>query len=167
MDALLNGLLSISRLGRMDFNYQKINTTELFEEILSTFEYQFKSEKFEVKLNVLEPCKGDPVQLNQLFSNLISNSLKYRDPNKKGELTISNYIENGSIVFLIKDNGIGIKKEHQNKVFEFFHRLNPKDSAGEGLGLAIVKKILTKHSGKIWIESKENIGSKFYVSLPI
>ena len=74
--------------------------------------------------------------------------------------------KNGEVVFLIKDNGLGIKNEHKNKVFEIFHRLNPHDSVGEGLGLAIVKKILTRHSGKIWIESKEKVGSEFYVSIP-
>lgn len=166
MDMLLNGLLSISRLGRMDFNREIINSETLIKEILDSFEYEIKNNDVAINVDKLNPCYGDAAQLNQLFSNLISNSLKYRDKNKESEISVQNYIENDRVIFSIQDNGIGIKKEHKNKVFDIFHRLNPKETKGEGLGLAIVKKILNKHDGKIWMESEEGKGTTFYVSLP-
>ena len=75
--------------------------------------------------------------------------------------------ENGQAIYHIKDNGIGIAKEHQDKIYELFHRLNPEASAGEGLGLTIARRIIDRHAGKIWIESEQGKGSTFFVSLPV
>ena len=69
-------------------------------------------------------------------------------------------------MYCVSDNGVGIAREHQGKIFEIFHRLNPTGSEGEGLGLAIVNRILDHLDGKIWVESEEGKGSSFYVSLP-
>jgi signal transduction histidine kinase len=97
---------------------------------------------------------------------LIGNAIKYRHPNRLGHIEVSGCVNHGRNIYAVKDNGIGIAPQHQAKVFEIFHRLNPSASEGEGLGLTIAQKILERQEGKIWLESKAGEGSVFFVSLP-
>jgi signal transduction histidine kinase len=109
---------------------------------------------------------GDPTHTSQVFGNLVDNAIKYRDPSRPLRLSISASQKDGQIIYRVADNGIGIAKEHQGKIFEIFHRLNPQSSTGEGLGLTIAQRVLERQRGKIWVESAEGEGSTFYVSLP-
>ena len=86
-------------------------------------------------------------------------------PIRSGIISISGRIDNNDSIYCIEDNGIGIQNNYFNKIFELFHRLD-NNQKGEGLGLAIAKKIIEKHNGKIWLESEQNIGTKFFISLP-
>ncbi len=138
----------------------------LLADIVATMDFQIKEAGVQVEVGDLPTCRGDRDQLNQLFSNLLGNALKYLDPGRPGRININGVKEKGRSVYCVSDNGIGIAREHQGKIFEIFHRLNPAGSEGEGLGLAIVNRILDRLDGKIWVESEEGRGSSFYVSLP-
>ena len=111
-------------------------------------------------------CKGDRVQINQVFSNLVDNAIKYLEEKQPGSIKISGYKENGHSVYCVEDNGIGIAHKHQEKIFNMFHQLKPGRREGEGLGLTIALRIVDLHRGKIWVESKPGSGSRFFVSLP-
>jgi PAS domain S-box-containing protein len=165
MDSLLKGLLKLSRMGRSAPNLKYIDMNKFISNVLKVFEYQFKEKNFIVDVSDLPPCIGDEAQLDQLFSNLIDNTIKYMDYNKQPVLKIfGRKIEKKSL-YCIEDNGIGIAPEHKEKVFEIFYRLNTDISAGEGLGLTIARKIVEKHNGKIWVDSRTNQGSKFHILL--
>ncbi|MCF6149394.1 MAG: sensor histidine kinase [Candidatus Kuenenia sp.] len=167
MDKLLSGLLRLSRMGNVPLTIRQLDMNKLISNVIETYKYTIKEAKVTFQLEELPPCRGDESQINQVFSNLIDNALKYLDSGKEGVIRISGRKEDGSIVYCLEDNGIGIAKQHQDNIFEIFHRLNPGDNiGGEGLGLTIVHRILNRHNGKIWVESEPGKGSKFFVSLP-
>jgi signal transduction histidine kinase len=164
MDTLLSGLLRISRMGRVGLTIKRLDMNKLMANVVGAFEYKIEETGITLHVDELPSCSGDEVQIGQVFSNLLDNALKYLDPNRKGVIRISGTRQ---LVYCVEDNGIGVKRSHQNKIFEIFHRLNPGDSvAGEGLGLTIIRRILDRHGGRIWVESKPGKGSKFFVSLP-
>lgn len=165
MDSLLSGLLKLSRVGRTATTFGDVDMNELITEVSNAFEFQVKEGGVELNVDELPPCYGNDVQLNQLFSNLLNNGLKYLDPERAGKISISGREDDEENVYWVSDNGVGICQEHQKKVFEIFHRLNPTETQGEGLGLTIVNKIVSRHSGRIWVESEPGKGSTFYVTL--
>lgn len=166
MDSLLSGLLRLSRLGRAALSKKHLDMDKLISDIASAFEYQIKKTGITLQIDPLPSCCGDETQINQVISNLLDNALKYLDHNRPGVIRISGKAENGQVIYSIEDNGIGIAAEHQDKIYEIFHRLNPAGTPGEGLGLTIVRLILDRHSGKIWVASEPGKGSTFFVSLP-
>ena len=106
------------------------------------------------------------MQLTQVFANLLGNALKYLDPQRPGEIVVEGRIEQDRAVYLVRDNGIGIAPQHQEKIFQLFHRLNPSANEGEGLGLTIVRQILGRLDGEVVVESTPGTGSTFTITLP-
>jgi len=167
IDTLLTGLLKVSRLGRATLNIEKLNMKDLMAEVVDDFEFQAREAGVKLEVGRLPQCQGDRAQLNQVFSNLIGNALKYLDPERPGIILISGKKEDSNVVYTVEDNGIGIAPQHQETVFQIFQRVDPTASSGEGLGLTIVRRILERHGGKTWLESEPGRGSRFHVSLPI
>ncbi len=166
IDALLSGFLRFSRLGRAALKIERLNMSAMIDHIVQTMEFQIKEAGVQVNVQKLPDCLGDATQINQVFSNLLDNSLKYRDPGRPGTITVTGHVDNVHSVYSVSDNGIGIAPEHQNKIFEIFHRLNPSVGVGEGLGLTIAQRILERQDGKIWVETELGKGSHFFVRLP-
>ena len=166
MDSLLSGLLRLSRLGQAAVNIEPLDMNEMFANITKSLEYQIKEAGSSVDIELLPGCLGDASQINQVFSNILDNALKYLDESRPGMIRICAKVENGQSIYCVEDNGVGIAPEHQKKIFEIFHRLEPNRKGGEGLGLTIVRHILGRHDGKVWVESEPGKGSKFFVSLP-
>lgn len=165
MDNLLNGLLQVSRAGRMTPNFEELDMNGLMYEVRNSFEHVIRERGIKLNITDLPSCIGDQDQINQVFSNLLGNALKYLDPNRAGIVNISSYRDEDQVVYCFEDNGIGIPEEHKERVFQMFHRVHLEVASGEGLGLTIIRKILNKHHGKIWLESEYGVGSKFFVAL--
>ena len=165
MDSLLHGLLKLSRLGRHQLKLKIINMNKLIKDVLSTVEFEIKEKKIEVNVTRLPNCLADDMQINQVFSNLINNAIKFMSPKRTGKIHISGNKKADRIFYSIEDNGEGIDANHQKKIFNLFHQLDPS-KPGEGIGLTLVKRILELHGGSIELESKFNKGSVFTVILP-
>lgn len=165
IEQLLNGLLKISRLGKAEILKKQVNLTLLFSEIFKNFEYSLKKNNITIELINIKECLGDESLLNQVFSNLIENAIKYVDYSKvKRIISVKAEKTETYTTITIEDNGLGIDKSQQSLIFEIFYKAGPK--SGDGLGLSIVKKIIEKHNGKLWIESEKNIFTKFHIQLP-
>ena len=164
MRTLILSLLEYSRANRMQ-PFLKINTENLLVEVLHDLKDLINSNNAIIKIEKLPDVYGDQVLIGQLFQNLISNAIKFKgDANP--EIRISCKKTNNEYLFSVKDNGIGIPNEYFEKIFIILQRLHTAEKyPGTGMGLAICKKIVERHGGKIWVESKINKGSTFYFTL--
>ena len=167
MVELLNGLLRLCRLGIASLEIKEINVNNVLQGIVEAVTYQMESLNIKIEVGDLPSCYADESKINQVFSNLIDNAIKYRSKDRDTVIKITGWKEKDESVYCFEDNGVGIAPEYQTKVFEIFHRLNPTGLVqGEGLGLTIVRRIIDRLNGKVWVESEQGKGSKFYVSLP-
>ena len=167
INMLINGLLQVSRVGTVEMHIERLGMNDLIKDIFKNIRYQAREHGVPMTADDLPDCIGDAAGTSQVFSNLIINSLKYMDPDRKGGIHISGRVEDDKSIYCVEDNGIGIAPEHQSKIFEVFHRLDPNDTVGgEGLGLAIAVRILDRLKSSIRLESEPGKGSRFFVSLP-
>lgn len=180
MEDLINSLLHFSRLGRAELIRQPVNLHELVQQVTTTLSITRPQTALEFRIpRQLPTIECDRSQINELFTNLISNAIKY---NSQAEKWVEiGYIEGNelqmqdnagifslhTLTFYVRDNGIGIAPEHLDKVFQIFRRLHGRDDfgGGTGVGLTIARKIVERHGGRIWVESTPNQGSTFYFTL--
>ena len=167
MDTLLSGLLKLSRLGREAMHIEPLNMNTLLDSVFAETEFSLRECNANIHHTSLPNCMGDAVAVNQIFTNIISNAIKYRSPERTLEVSITGEKSEDSAIYCIADNGIGIAPEHHQRIFEVFHRLNPSKNTGEGLGLSIVRQNLDRLGGSIRVESELHQGSRFWVSLPL
>ncbi|MFQ4144151.1 ATP-binding protein [Chlorogloeopsis sp. ULAP02] len=167
MEDLIDSLLRFSRLGRVDLMLQQIDLNFVLQRILDLLSARI--EETGAVINIPRPLPVvycDHIQLGEVFSNLITNAIKYND--KAEKLVEIGYMEaSETITFYVKDNGIGIREKHFEAIFRIFKRLHSpnKYGGGTGAGLTIAKKIVERHGGKIWVESTYGKGSTFYFTL--
>ncbi|MCF8255071.1 MAG: PAS domain S-box protein [Bacteroidia bacterium] len=180
MQTLIQDLLAFSHLSMADRNFETIDLNIIIEEVKIEFKDALLEKNAVIEVNEICNVKIIPFQFRQLMHNLISNSLKFSNPNLPAHIKISSEIvSNSKLNFVnlipnkeychisISDNGIGFEKEFAEKIFEVFQKLHPKDEyAGTGIGLAIVKKIIENHNGIIFATSILNIGTTFDIYIP-
>jgi len=166
MKELIKNLLTYSQLTKEEILLEDVNVSDVFSEALQNVRTSIEASNAEIIIeNEVGSIRGDRVQLVQLMQNLVSNALKFTS-NDTPKIRIRCTRENGEVKFSVSDNGIGIAEGDLNKVFEIFRRLHTrKEYPGTGIGLAICKKIVDRHGGRIWPESKPGRGTTFYFTL--
>lgn len=176
MSQLINDLLSYSQLTTKPSAFKKINLKDLIQHVITDLEAAVSDKNAIILVNDLPEIKGDPVQLRQLFQNLISNSLKYSKEGIEPIVSITSEIVNKEInggtgsynMIEIKDNGIGFEQQYVERIFKVFQRLHGRSEyPGTGIGLAIVQKVVENHNGYINAEGEPGEGATFKVYLPI
>ena len=163
MEMLINGVLEYSRAGRLKTESTAIDMNHFIKDVIFNLA---PPDNFEIKIqSKLPTIEGEKVVLDQVFSNLISNAIKYNDnPNPTIQIGYENQV--GVHCFFVQDNGPGIEEEFHEKIFGIFQTLNARDSIeSTGVGLSIVKKIIEEKAGRVWVESSKGKGSKFIFTL--
>lgn len=167
MGELVNDLLNLARLGRANLIKRTANMQDIVASVID--EMRFTTNKIEAKIKVkdLKPAECDAVLIKQVWSNLVSNAIKYSRTKAAPQIEIGCTEQNAQVVYYIKDNGVGFDVQFSGKLFGVFQRLHkPNEFEGTGVGLAIVHRIITRHGGRVWAEAKVNEGATFYFTLP-
>lgn len=170
LEALIQDLLDLSRVGRIERGLELVNLNAVLQEVLEKLSFQVKKKKVTItRSGQLPEACANPHRIDEVFTNLISNAIDYMGDQTNPHIEVGCREEASGWVFYVKDNGIGIAEKYHRKIFNIFERLpeakqlQPK---GTGVGLAMVKKIIQLHGGEIWIESEVGKGSTFYFTLP-
>lgn len=168
MQEMINDLLALSRIGTKGKEFLPTNLEDVFEKVIANLHTLIVKNNASITIDKMPIIDADEYQLVQLFQNLIDNAIKFRKKDLCPEIYISSKKVVNEWIFSVKDNGIGIDPKNFYKLFVIFQRLHSREEyEGTGIGLALCKKIVTRHGGRIWIESKPGEGSTFYFSIPI
>jgi signal transduction histidine kinase len=166
MDSLIGAILRISREGRRAFKLERINTTELVQQLADSIRYQTDAGGSAIEVKPLPEIVSDRLAIQQIFGNLLDNAIKYLDPNRPGRISVSASEGDGRFFFLVRDNGRGIAEKDLGRVFELFRRAGTQDKPGEGIGLAHVRTLVRALGGRIEVTSRLGVGTTFTVILP-
>ena len=167
MDRLISAILNLNREGRRQFEPMKIDTNELIEGIVATMAHQAAEADAKIRIEPLPQIISDRLALEQIFSNLIDNALKYLTPGVPGHITIRGRTKLGFAIFEVADNGRGIDPRDHQRIFDLFRRAGPQDKPGQGIGLAHVRALVRRLGGTMSLWSELHNGSTFTITLPI
>jgi signal transduction histidine kinase len=167
MDRLISAILNLTREGRREFEPVRIDTRELIEAIVTTVAHQAAEAQAQIRVAPLPDIVSDRLALEQIFSNLIDNALKYLKPGVPGDITVRGRTKLGFAIFEIADNGRGIDPKDHQRIFDLFRRAGTQDKPGQGIGLAHVRALVRRLGGTMSVSSELNSGSTFTITLPI
>jgi signal transduction histidine kinase len=167
MDRLISAILNLTREGRREFQPVQIDTRELIEGIVSTVAHQAAEADAQIRIEPLPDIVSDRLALEQIFSNLIDNALKYLKPGMPGNISVRGRTKLGFAIFEVSDNGRGIDPRDHQRIFELFRRAGPQDRPGQGIGLAHVRTLVRRLGGTMTVASELHNGSTFTITLPL
>lgn len=167
MDRLISAILNLTREGRREFQPEKIDIREFVEAIVSTLAHQAVEAQAEIHVGSLPNIVSDRLALEQIFSNLIDNAIKYLKSGVPGEIRIRGRTKLGYAIFEISDNGRGIDPKDHQRIFDLFRRAGTQDKPGQGIGLAHVRALVRRLGGTMSVSSELNAGSTFTITLPV
>ncbi|HHS95161.1 MAG TPA: GHKL domain-containing protein, partial [Phaeodactylibacter sp.] len=168
MNNLLDGLLKYATVGKSDEDTTEVNLNNAVELAIINLRVRIQETHAIIDCKNLPTIRSVKSLWIQLFQNLISNAIKFRKPDMTPQISIRHQTADEQLIISISDNGIGIKEEFKERIFDIFQRLHSKDSfEGAGIGLAICQKIMKRFGGTIRVESEMGQGATFYLTLPL
>ena len=168
MGELIDDLLNFSRIGRSSMAPSLIDMKAMVMNVFNELNPKTANRVINMTISMLNKAHGDPALIKLVWTNLISNALKYSSKQEISEISIGSSVRDGMITYHITDNGVGFDMTYKHKLFGVFQRLHTeKEFEGNGVGLAIVQRIISKHGGQVWAEAEVDKGATFYFSLPV
>jgi len=167
MDRLISAILSLTREGRREFDPVRIDMSELVGAVVTTVAHQASEAKAQIRIGSLPEITSDRLALEQIFSNLIDNALKYLKPGTPGDISVRGRTKLGFAVYDVIDNGRGIEAKDHQRIFDLFRRAGLQDKPGQGIGLAHVRTLVRRLGGTMSVASELDKGSTFTITLPI
>jgi PAS domain S-box-containing protein len=168
LSTIVDGLLRLSRIGRVEYRRDMVDVAAAVRRVLDSAQGAIDREQAEVELGPLPPVTADRASIEQVFANLVSNALRYRDRSRPLRIEIggARRPDSRSVVYWVKDTGSGIPATALPKLFTAFRRFHTEAGHGEGIGLAMVSRIVGRQQGSIRVESEVGKGSTFFIELP-
>ncbi len=167
MGQLIDDLLALTRLGRKEMNLVPIDMADLAQVVGAELKTSYLERKLQIDIQPLPAALADRVMMRQVVANLLQNAIKFTKGREPALIEVSGRSEEHENVYCVKDNGVGFDMKYVHKLFEIFQRLHPEEEyGGTGVGLAIVKRVIDRHGGRVWAESKVGEGATFCFSLP-
>lgn len=168
LSGIIDALLRLSRVGRVEYRPEAVDVGQVVAGVVGAAQGSIAERGAAIRVGKLSQAWGDRTAIEQVFGNLIGNALTYLDPTRPGSVEVGSLppATPGWRTYFVRDNGLGIAEGHRQKIFQAFQRAHPEVGSGEGLGLAIVTRVVERHRGRVWVESRPGEGSTFYVTLP-
>ncbi len=175
LSAIIDALLRLSRAGRVEYRPQVVAVKPAVARVVAALRGTIDERKAQVVVGDLPPAFTDPTAIEQVFANLIGNAINYLDPKRPGRVEVSATIPHQvdgeraaepMVIYSVADNGMGIAKSYQGKIFTAFQRLHGDVAKGEGIGLALVRRMVERNGGRVWFESEVGRGTTFSFSMP-
>lgn len=167
MRNLIENLLEFSRTSRFSEPFAEIDLNEILSQVKADLELKIEETNTVIHSDNLPVIEGIALQMRQLFTNLFTNAIKFKLPEKAPVITIKSREANNMYEIIVKDEGIGFEQEYANRIFQIFQRLHGKaEYPGSGIGLAICKKIVDNHHGDIVAKSELGKGAEFIITIP-
>ncbi|MCC6614168.1 MAG: PAS domain S-box protein [Anaerolineae bacterium] len=166
MDGFTTAILKLSRVGRQQLNYETVSVTSVVDHIIQSLAAQIQEQGIQVIIDELPEIEADPIVMDQILGNIITNAIKYLDPERPGRVSVFAERKDQQIVFHVQDNGRGIAEVDNDKIFAPFRRAGQLTVEGEGMGLAYVQALVKRHGGRIWFTSTPGVGSTFSFMIP-
>jgi signal transduction histidine kinase len=165
---IVDALLRLSRLGRVVYQFQPVDVRALVERVVTAAQSTIQGQQAEVMIGDLPSVVADAAALEQVFGNLVSNALRYRDPARpcRIEIGATASTDGGRVTYYVRDSGLGVPANAVPELFTAFRRFHPQAGPGEGMGLLTVRRIVERHHGQVRVESTQGEGSTFFVELP-
>jgi light-regulated signal transduction histidine kinase (bacteriophytochrome) len=167
MNQLIDDLLRLARFSRQPLHTRPVETGALVKRVVANLQEQLQGRSVQFEIGALPDCVADAALLEQVFTNLLSNALKFTAGRPNTRIEVGSSSEGAEQIYFVKDNGVGFDMRYAERLFGVFQRLHSQaEFAGTGIGLSIVHRIIRRHGGRTWAEGALQQGATFYFTLP-